>query len=178
MNVQCRKKLHRTSFRWRGRSNLFLFRGTLKTKPAHFVCIQSWDFLAEHCNYISTPFVWLGAVDPISNRNPRKIFMQKHSVKRQLVRRSDCLRFDTLCAGAKGASEGSSRQRGIDHETAKFYPVVSHLAGTPSVDCVPGDSMCALAHALGRFPHALSRIPNCIRWEFQLVSGVSQERRG
>jgi hypothetical protein len=48
------------------------------------------------------------------------------------------------------ASNGSSQQRGIDHEIANFHPVVSHLAGTPPVDRVPVDSICALAHALDR----------------------------
>jgi len=51
------------------------------------------------------------------------------------------------------ASNGSSRQRGIDHEIIDFHPVVSHLAGTPSMDRVPVDAICALAHALDRSPH-------------------------
>jgi hypothetical protein len=57
------------------------------------------------------------------------------------------------------ASNGSDQERG--HEITNFHPVVSHLAGTPSVDRVPVDSICALAHALDRSPHALPRIPTC-----------------
>jgi len=58
------------------------------------------------------------------------------------------------------ASNGSSQQRGIDHEITNFQPVVSHLAGTPPVDRVPFDSICALAHALDRPPHeAWSKAP-------------------
>jgi Ca-activated chloride channel homolog len=54
------------------------------------------------------------------------------------------------------ASNGNSQQRGIDHEIANFHRVVSHLPGTPPVDRVPVDSICALAHALDR-SHMLSR---------------------
>jgi len=58
------------------------------------------------------------------------------------------------------ASKGSSRQRGIDHEITNFHPVVSHLAGTPPMDRVPVDSICALAHALDRSSHeARSKAP-------------------
>jgi hypothetical protein len=46
------------------KKQFFLLRSTLKTKPAPFGCIHLQDFLPWHCNYISTPFVWLGAVDP------------------------------------------------------------------------------------------------------------------
>lgn len=51
------------------------------------------------------------------------------------------------------ASNGSSQHGGIDHEITNFHPVVSHLAGTPPVDRVPFDSICALGHALDRSPH-------------------------
>jgi hypothetical protein len=54
------------------------------------------------------------------------------------------------------ASNGSNQER--CHEITNFHPVASHLAGTPPVDRVPVDSICALAHALDRSPHALSRI--------------------
>ena len=58
------------------------------------------------------------------------------------------------------ASNGSSQHRGIDHEITNFHPVVSHLAGTPPVDRVPVDSICALAHPLDRSPHeAWSKAP-------------------
>ena len=63
-------------------------------KTAHFVCIHSCDSLAGHCNYISTLFIWRQRLIR-SNRNPRKVFMQTHSTKRELVRRSACLRIDT-----------------------------------------------------------------------------------
>jgi len=45
-------------------------------------------------------------------------------------------------------SSGSRHQRGLDHEITNFHPVVSHLAGTPPLDRVSVDSICALAHAL------------------------------
>jgi len=58
------------------------------------------------------------------------------------------------CAGAKiRASSENSQQRGIDHEITNFHPVVSHFAGTPPMDRVPVDSLCALAHALDGSPH-------------------------
>ena len=54
------------------------------------------------------------------------------------------------------ASNGSNQERG--HEITNFHPVASHLASTPPADRVPVDSICALAHALDRSPHALSRV--------------------
>jgi len=58
------------------------------------------------------------------------------------------------------ASNGSSRQRGIDHEITNFHPVVSHLAGPPPMDRVPVDAICALAHALDWSPNeAWSKAP-------------------
>jgi len=50
-------------------------------------------------------------------------------------------------------SSGSRHQRGLDHEITNFHPLVSHLAGTPPLDRVSVDSICALAHALDRSPH-------------------------
>jgi len=54
------------------------------------------------------------------------------------------------------ACNGSSQQRGIDHEITNFHPVVSHLAGTPTLDRVPVDSICALARALDRSPQGMT----------------------
>ena len=43
----------------------------------------------------------------------------------------------------------TEHQRRCNDETAIHLGVVSHSARSPSVDCVPGDSICAVADALG-----------------------------